>query len=63
MEKKVTVRKDLCVGCGLCTGISNVLIIGDDGLAEATIELLEESQVAEVEEAANACPVSAIEVE
>ncbi|MBE6143683.1 MAG: ferredoxin [Erysipelotrichaceae bacterium] len=63
MEKKVTVRKDLCVGCGLCTGISNVLIIGDDGLAEATTELLEESQVAEVEEAANACPVSAIEVE
>ena len=63
MEKKVTVRKDLCVGCGLCTGISNVLIIGDDGLAEATIELLEEGQVAEVEEAANACPVSAIEVE
>ena len=63
MEKKVTVRKDLCVGCGLCTGISNVLIIGDDGLAVARTELLEESQVAEVEEAANACPVSAIEVE
>ena len=63
MEKKITVRKDLCVGCGLCTSISDVLIIGDDGLAEATSEVISEEQVAGVEEAAKACPVEAIEVE
>ena len=61
---KANVKKDTCIGCGACTAIaSNIFEIGDDGLAEATAELLEESQVAEVEEAANACPVSAIEVE
>ena len=31
MEKRVVVRKDICVGCGVCTSFSNILIIGDDG--------------------------------
>ena len=63
MEKKVLVRKDICVGCGVCTSISDVLIIGDDGLAEAITEIVLEDKVAEVEEAASSCPVQAIEIE
>lgn len=63
MEKKVLVRKDLCVGCGLCTSMSDVLVIGDDGLAEALSEVVADDAVAGVEEAAAACPVQAIEVE
>ncbi len=63
MEKKVLVRKDICVGCGVCTSISDILIIGDDGLAEAVCEVISEDKVAEIEEAASSCPVQAIEVE
>lgn len=63
MEKKVLVRKDVCVGCGLCTGMTDALVIGDDGLAEPVSEVIAEDKVAEVEEAAAACPVQAIEVE
>ena len=63
MEKKVLVRKDICVGCGVCSSISDVLIIGDDGLAEAITEIVLEDKVAEVEEAASSCPVQAIEIE
>lgn len=63
MEKKVLVRKDICVGCGLCTSMSSILVFGDDGLAEATSEVIPEEEITNVEEAAKACPVSAIEVE
>ena len=63
MEKKVQVRKDVCVGCGVCTNLSNILIIGDDGLAEAINEIVPEEKIAEIEEAAKSCPVQAIEIE
>ena len=63
VEKKVSVRKDLCVGCGLCTSMTDLLIIGDDGLAEAVTEVVEESKIEEIEGAKQACPVQAIEVE
>lgn len=63
MEKKVLVRKDICVGCGLCTSISDILIIGDDGLAEAITEVVSEEKVAEIQEAVASCPVQAIELE
>ena len=36
MAKKVTVKKDVCIGCGLCTSTApEVFAFGDDGLAEA----------------------------
>ena len=63
LEKKVSVRKDLCVGCGLCTNMTDVLIIGDDGLAEANTEIIDETKMEEIEEAKKACPVQAIEIE
>ena len=63
--KKATVKKDACIGCGLCTSMaSEVFGFGDDGLAENILggEVpagLEES----VQEAADSCPVAAIETE
>ena len=63
MEKKVLVRKDICVGCGLCISMSDVFVFGDDGLAEAITEVVDSEKVEEVENAAKSCPVSAIEVE
>lgn len=61
MAKKVVVNKDVCVGCGVCTTIApDVLVIGDDGLAEAIADAADEAAVTE---AAESCPVQAIEVE
>lgn len=61
MAKKVSVNKDLCIGCGLCTSIAtDVFTIGDDGLAEPMVA---EAEGPEVEEAQASCPVQAIEVE
>ena len=38
MAKKVTVKKDVCIGCGLCTSTApEVFAFGDDGLAEAAV--------------------------
>ena len=61
---KALVDKDVCIGCGACTGICpEIFEMEDDGLAvakegEVPAEL-EESAV----EAQDGCPVSAITVE
>ena len=74
---KARVKKDTCIGCGACTVIANnIFDIGDDGLAETTIPYIGETEeekakkVKEVPEeefdnvidAAESCPVGAIEV-
>lgn len=52
-----------CIGCGLCAGICpDVFSMTDDGVAVARDEILPE-QKDSVQEAADSCPVSAIEVE
>ena len=63
--KKATVKKDVCIGCGLCTSVaSEVFGFADDGLAENILggEVPAGSEEC-VQEAADSCPVSAIEVE
>ncbi len=60
--KKAKVVKDLCIGCGACTGICpEVFTFDDDGKAVAG-EVPAGSE-ASVDEAASGCPVQAIEVE
>ena len=55
---KATVNED-CIGCGMCEGTCpDVFAINDDGVAEATVDAEDAAQ-----EAADNCPVSAIEVE
>ena len=72
---KTFVKKDVCIGCGACTVIADqVFEIGDDGLAEVKDELrnseglekaieINEKEIDNVRDAAESCPVSAIETE
>ena len=61
--KKVIVNKDLCIGCGACTGIAaDVFTFDDEGKAVASGEVSAENE-ASVEEAVAGCPVQAIEAE
>ncbi|MFA6624920.1 MAG: ferredoxin [Bacilli bacterium] len=63
MAVKVNVNKDLCIGCGACTGICpNVFAIEDDGKAGVIGAVAPEDE-GSAEEAAQSCPVSAIEIE
>lgn len=61
--KKAVVNKDLCIGCGACTGVApDVFTFGDDGKAEATGEVTADNE-SSVQDAAAGCPVQAITVE
>lgn len=60
--KVITVNKDLCIGCGACTGISEIFQIGDDGFAEAVINPINDNLKQEAIEASECCPTSAINV-
>jgi ferredoxin len=64
MAKKYFVKKDVCIGCGVCTAVaSSVFAFDADGLAEAIIEEVPEDLLASAEEALVSCPVQAIEKE
>ena len=59
----VKVNKDLCIGCGACAAlVDDVFELGEDGLAEAKVDKVNEELVDEVRDAAEGCPTSAIEV-
>ena len=58
----VEVNKEKCLGCGMCVGInSDVFDFGDDGLAEANNDNINDDNKDDVENAVNSCPVGAIE--
>lgn len=60
---KATVNED-CIGCGLCEGTCpEVFSLTDDGVATAIEEDVPEDAEETAQEAADNCPVSAIEVE
>ena len=62
MAKKFIVKKDVCIGCGVCTAVaSSVFVFDADGLAEAILEEVPQDLVASAEEALASCPVQAIE--
>ena len=55
----VNIDKDACIGCGACTGVApDVFEMNDEGLASVVSD-----DVASAKEAAESCPVEAIEVE
>ena len=69
---KAHVKKDVCIGCGACTCIANSIFqIGDDGLAETIepndtelkIKEIADADKEDVIDAAESCPVGAIEIE
>ena len=63
--KKATVKKDVCIGCGLCTSLaSEVFGFADDGLAENILGGdVPAGPEDSVQEAADSCPVAAIATE
>ncbi|WP_250676048.1 ferredoxin [Paraclostridium ghonii] len=61
---KAFVDKDICIGCGACTGICpEVFDMDNDGLAIAINEDLSSELEGSAVEAQDGCPVSAIAVE
>ncbi len=60
---KATVNED-CIGCGMCESTAaDVFAINDDGVAEVIVDEIPEDVEDDVQDAADSCPVSAIEVE
>lgn len=58
---KVVVDQDLCIGCGLCESTCpSVFRMNDDNLAEVFQQ--PEEITDEVQEAADGCPVGAIQI-
>jgi ferredoxin len=61
---KTYVDQDTCIGCGLCSSIApEVYEMGDDDKAHAIEEEVVEGEESSASEAADSCPVSAIEIE
>lgn len=61
---KARVDKDTCIGCGLCPSICpEVFELGDDGYAYAKVDSIEDSLKDDAREAADSCPVDAIEID
>ncbi len=60
---KITIDRDGCISCGLCTEICpEVFEIADDGLAEAYEQPTPENEE-QAAEAAESCPVGVIQAE
>lgn len=60
---KAYVDQDLCISCGLCTGIEPaVFFMNADGKAEA-MEKIDDGQENNVKQAVEMCPVGAIQEE
>ena len=54
---------DNCIGCGLCVNMcGNVFLMTEEGVAAARDEIFPE-QEAQVRQAAEDCPVNAIELD
>ena len=62
MAKKFVVKKDTCIGCGVCCGIASaVFALGKEGYAENVLgKEVPDDLVAQAEEAKASCPVQAI---
>lgn len=61
--KKVKVNQDACIGCGACVSMANEYFdFNDEGYSEAIKEVIEDSDLELVEDAASCCPVDAISI-
>lgn len=64
MAVKYYVKKELCIGCGVCTAIaSQVFAFDNDGLAEEILDEVPEDLIPSAEEALVSCPTQAIDKE
>lgn len=64
MAKNCKVNQDACIGCGMCLSFAEaVFAFNNDGKAENVLGEVPADLEAAVQEAADNCPVQAIEVE
>lgn len=57
------VDKNTCIGCGTCPAICpEVFKMDDDGLASAYVDPVPKDNEGSAQEAADACPTSAIHI-
>ena len=59
---KINVIKDKCIGCGNCVALteSQIFDFNEDGLAETTVEEINEDMKETVKDAIAQCPTEAI---
>jgi ferredoxin len=60
---KVTVDKELCVGCGLCAGTCSAVYEMEGPIAVAKVDVVPSNEESCAQQGADECPVSAITVE
>ncbi|MCF7854009.1 MAG: ferredoxin [Candidatus Pacebacteria bacterium] len=61
---KARVDQDACIGCGLCPDICpEVFEMTDDDVARVIVEVVPPDAEDQAKEAADACPVDAIDIE
>ena len=61
---KVTVDQNSCIGCGACAAACpGVFELTDDGYAVAKVDAVPEDEADSCKDAADGCPVSAIQCE
>ena len=61
---KANVDQDTCISCGLCPSLCpEIFQFNDDGKAEAIVKEVPTDLEDSAQEAADSCPVSAIEVD
>lgn len=59
---KEAIVNDNCICCGACTAICELFEIGEEGKAEAKENPIPEKLLESATEAAECCPVCAIEI-
>lgn len=60
---KVHADRDLCIGAGVCTSVTSVFTLADDGKVMLATADVPPDEVAGVEEAVALCPVQALSLE
>ncbi len=61
---RATVDKELCIGCGICVDVCpEVFEMDEDDKAQAKVNPIPPEVAGSCREAADQCPVSAIEIE
>ncbi len=60
---KVSVDKELCSGCELCSGSCPDIFEMKDDVAEVKVDIVPEGAEEDVRQAAEDCPVEAIKLE